>query len=97
MNLVGIIRKPLITEKSMAQAARNCYVFAVNPQANKGEIKAAIEATYGVDVLSVKTANLPGARRRVGRLRRELVRSPSKKAFVELAKGQTIDVFESRT
>lgn len=92
-----IIIRPIITEKSMQEAAGNRYAFAVNPLATKGQIKSVIQETYGVEVISVKTAKVPGKRRRVGRKRREQKKPDGKKAYIELKSGQTIDIFETQS
>lgn len=91
-----ILRKPVITEKSMANTALGIYTFHVDPQASKGQIKAAIEDAFDVDVLSVKTARVAGKTRRTGRLRKKLLTSPTKKAYVKIKAGQKIAVFETQ-
>ena len=61
-----IIRKPVITEKSMEIMGDKKYTFLVHPQANKVEIKKAVEAVFGVKVLEVKTMNSLGKVKRMG-------------------------------
>ena len=84
-----IIRNPVITEKATALSERNQVVFRVALDATKPEIKAAIEGLFGVSVIGVNTLVLKGKTKRFkghpGR------RSDVKKAFVTLAKGQSID------
>ena len=71
MDLYHIVIRPLITEKSTHQAAHNsarrggAYSFEVHPDANKTQIKDAVQKLYGVNVLSVRTSNKQGKRRRV--------------------------------
>jgi large subunit ribosomal protein L23 len=88
-----IIVRPIITEKSSAgQMNENHYTFEVSPDANKHEIKQAVERLFSVHVQQVRTAQQRGKWRRrgvhVGK------RANWKKAVVKLAEGETIDVFE---
>ena len=96
MNFPGVIKKPIITEKSMQEAIANRYTFEVVIQATKGQIKEDIQQLFGVEVVKVRTAKIAGDRKRVGRLRREIKKSDGKKAIVELKKGQKIDIFETQ-
>ena len=93
MNLHDIIQKPLITEKSsIGRDELNLATFAVDPRANKQEIKRAVEAMFDVKVVGVRTMQQQGKKRRVGRV---LGRRPRwKKAIVQLAVGQSIEFFE---
>jgi large subunit ribosomal protein L23 len=59
-----VIRKPVISEKSYGLLERQKYTFVVAPDANKTQIKIAIEKIFGVQVLSVNTLNRPGKRKR---------------------------------
>jgi large subunit ribosomal protein L23 len=59
-----VIRKPVISEKSYGLLEQQKYTFVVAPQANKTEIKIAIEKIFGVQVVSVNTLNRPGKRKR---------------------------------
>ncbi len=91
-----IIIRPIVTEKSMAQAEgtlpRNKYAFEVHPEANKTEIKRAVSALWSVDVVKVNTITVRGKERRQS-FRHRIGRTPRrKKAIVTLAEGQTIDV-----
>ena len=87
-----IIKRPIITEKSMSLKEKfNKYTFAVDPKANKIEIKEAVEAIFNVKVLSVNTLNVSGKAKRMGKY--EGTTSAYKKAIVELAEGQTIEAF----
>ena len=90
-----IIRRPLVTEKSMKLADfENQYSFVVNPKANKILVKEAIELAWPeVTVEKVRIANMPAKRAR--RLRRIAVRKPGwKKAVVTLSPGDSIEIFE---
>jgi large subunit ribosomal protein L23 len=59
-----VIRKPVISEKSYGLLEQQKYTFVVAPDANKTEIKIAIEKIFGVQVVSVNTLNRPGKRKR---------------------------------
>ncbi len=67
MNPYDIIIKPIITEKSMMDAQEKRYTFQVNKNANKYQIKDAVEKIFGVKVLRVNTMNYDGKVKRVGR------------------------------
>ena len=94
MNAYDIIRRPVITEQSMADIADKKYVFEVAVDSNKTEIKAAVEEIFGVKVAKVNTIRMQGKRKRtgaypVGR------RAAYKKAIVTLtADSKTIEFFE---
>jgi len=91
-----VLRRPIVTEKSNYQSSTlGQYVFEVASEANKAEIKEAIEALFDVNVVRVNVINSPPKRTRRLRNRRLLVRRRSyKKAVVTLAAGQRIDMFE---
>jgi len=88
-----VILSPLVTEKgTLVGETGNQVLFKVAPDANKIEIKKAVEDFFKVKVVRVHTVRLLGKRRRVGRI---LGQRPSwKKAYVTLAEGQRIDFFE---
>ena len=92
-DLRQVIRKPLITEKStIERELGNIVTFAVDREANKPEIKRAVEQLFGVKVLEVRTQVMRGKTRRVGI---RTGRKPSwKKARVRLAEGENIEFFE---
>ena len=92
MNKWEIIKGPIITEKSNDLLEKeNKYTFKVALDANKVEIKQAIEAIYKVKVLEIATIRVLPKRRRVGKY--EGYRSAYKKAIVKLAKDDKIDAF----
>ena len=94
MNAYDIIRKPIITEQSMADVADKKYVFEVAMAANKTEIKAAVETIFGVKVAKVNTAIVGGKVKRTGAYPAGK-RSDYKKAVVTLtADSKTIELFE---
>ena len=85
-----VIRSPVITEKATALTERNQVVFRVAIGATKPEIKASVEALFGVKVLGVNTLVQKGKTKRFKG--RPGVRSDVKKAYVQLAEGQSIDM-----
>ncbi|NPA49723.1 MAG: 50S ribosomal protein L23 [Thermodesulfobacteria bacterium] len=89
-----IILQPAITEKSMYLKEKNNQVtFWVHPDANKIEIKKAVEDLFNVKVEKVQTIRVKGKPKRVYRY--EGRRPVRKKAIVRLAPGQTIEFFET--
>ncbi len=91
----SLLKKPIITEKSLHQAAsENKYTIEVERRATKNQIKAAVEETYGVTVESVQTITGHRVRKTTGRKRMKTVVAPRKKAIIRLKAGQKIDVFE---
>ena len=96
-DLSKIILKPVITERSNAiKETDNRFVFEVHPNANNREIRLAVEKLFGVTVKDVRTCNMKGKPKTTtmkgGRFTGK--RPDRKKAFVTLAQGQNIDVFE---
>jgi large subunit ribosomal protein L23 len=88
-----IIRRPMITEKSTRQKEEGRqYVFEVDRDANKIEIQTAVERLFKVKVLQVRTCNVLGKMKRLGR--RYGKRADWKKAVVTLKEGDRIDFFE---
>ncbi|MBO5369773.1 MAG: 50S ribosomal protein L23, partial [Clostridia bacterium] len=89
-----IIIKPIVSEKSMDQLADRKYTFKVAPNANKIEIKRAVEEIFGVEVEKVTTANILGKVKRMGATSGK--RADWKKAIVKLtANSKTIEFFDS--
>ena len=88
----SIVERPLITEKNqLLQDTENKYVFEVARDANKLEIKQAIEKIFDVRVESVRTMRMQGKLKRFGRF--EGRRSNWKKAIIKLTDGDVIDLF----
>lgn len=92
MQIDQIIIKPLITEKSTNAVKSNYYAFIVDKDANKFQIKNALEELYSVKVGKVKIVNRKGKKRRVGRMRREKKLPDTKIAYVKLLKG-SLEIF----
>ncbi len=88
--LYRIIEKPVVTEKAVALAGRNKYVFKVWQKTNKIEVRKAIEKLYGVKVKDVRVINTLGKSRQVGRF--EGWKPGFKKAIVALEKGYKIEI-----
>ncbi|MDQ3157234.1 MAG: 50S ribosomal protein L23 [Actinomycetota bacterium] len=88
-----VLIAPVVSEKSYGLLDDNKYTFVVHPDANKTEIKIAVEKIFGVKVTSVNTLNRKGKvrRTRTG----EGKRKDTKRAIVSVAAGQTIDIFSS--
>ncbi len=88
-----VVIRPVVTERTTELGEeQNAYTFMVSKDANKIEIRHAIERLFSVKVASVNTLNYRGKWRRVGR---SLGRRPAyKKAIVTLAQGERIDVYE---
>lgn len=86
-----IIIEPVVSEKSYALLDEGRYTFVVAPDANKTEIKQAVEHIWGVRVRKVNTLRRPGKRVRFGLVRGQ--RKHTKRAVVTLAEGDQIDIF----
>ncbi len=93
-----ILIKPIITEKANSESELfNRYTFAVNKNANKLEIKNAVEKAYGVTIESVKTMNYP-VKRKTKYTKNGIVEAMKggyKKAIVQLADGDNIDFYSN--
>ena len=93
---MNILLKPVITEKATAESElKNRFTFLVDTDANKVQIKKAVENTYGVSVDKVRTMRY-GAERRIRYTKTGIQRGKSsriKKAIVQLAEGDTIDFY----
>ncbi|GIW69537.1 MAG: 50S ribosomal protein L23 [Patescibacteria group bacterium] len=92
MRLTNTIYKPIVTEKTYAQAARGFYSFKVPMDVTKESVAKEVEKMYGVKVVSVKSSVMPGKNRRIPGTRRYSGRSKWKKIIVKLKDGQTIDI-----
>ena len=90
MKHAGIIRRVQITEKGTKLACENQYILEVAPDANKIEIKKAVEGQFGVHVLSVNTQNYKGALRTL-RNRRVVRDGGWKRAVVTVKAGERIE------
>jgi large subunit ribosomal protein L23 len=93
MIIYDVIKKPLVTEKTTTEKdAHNVVAFIVNSDANKIEIKTAVEKLFKVEVGSVNTVTVAGKTKRQGT--RTGKRANWKKAYVTLKQGSNVDFFE---
>lgn len=95
MNVYDIIVRPLETEKAYLLREEGHYAFIVKKEANKLEIKRAVEEIYGVSVDRVRTMVVPGKANKTRGRRRVARRAPWKKALVTLAAGERIEALEA--
>lgn len=94
MTNYDIIIKPILSEKSYAGISTKRYTFKVHPDANRTQIKKAVEEIFSVKVDKVNTLNMEGKIKRMGK--NEGRRASYKKAFVQLsADSKPIEFFES--
>lgn len=93
MDIYQVIKEPHIAEKgSLQKELHNQITFKVDRRANKVEIRRAVETLFKTKVLHVRTMNMKGKKRRVGR---NIGKKPDwKKAIVKLAPGENIEFFE---
>ena len=91
-DIYKIIKRPIITEKTTNLKKQNKYVFEVNINATKSQIKQAVEKLFNVDVVDVRTMIMKGKLRRYGRY--EGYKPDWKKAIVTLKSGQIIKQIE---
>lgn len=90
-----VIIAPVVSEKSYSLIDNNAYTFLVHPQANKTEIRQAVEKIWGVKVVGVNTMNRKGKTKRFRFA--EGKRRDTKRAIVKLAPGDSIEIFEQQT
>jgi large subunit ribosomal protein L23 len=94
-NATAIIKRPILTEKSSNLVdTLNRYVFEVDKDASKYAVKTAVERLFDVKVLDVNTVNYRNQPRRFGRFVSKKV-TYYKKAYVQIAEGQKIELFKS--
>ena len=89
-----VILAPVVSEKSYGLIDNNAYTFLVHPEANKTEIRQAVETIWDVKVLSVNTINRKGKTKRFRLTQGK--RSDTKRAIVKLRLGDKIDLFEQQ-
>lgn len=92
MELLRVLKQPVISEKSFTMAEGGKYVFQVNPDATKIEIKKAVELAFKVHVISVNTVIIKGKVKRFGKIFGK--RKDFKKAVVTVKSGETIEDFK---
>ncbi len=91
--LRDVILAPVVSEKSYELLDEGRYTFLVRPDANKTEIKQAVQEIFNVRVVSVNTMNRKGKRKRFGVTQGR--RKDTKRAIVTLAEGEEIDIFDA--
>ena len=91
-----VILEPVVSEKSYNLLDEGAYTFKVHPDANKIEIRQAVESIFDVKVLKVTTANRKGKRKRNRRSLTFGSRPDTKRAIVTLVEGERIDLFEGQ-
>jgi large subunit ribosomal protein L23 len=89
-----VLHRPIVSEKSYALMDRHVYVFAVDSDATKIDVRHAVEQAFGVKVVKVNTLVRKGKHRRNRRTNKMGSTSDSKRAIVTLAPGSKIDLFE---
>jgi len=90
MNAEDIIKRPILTEKSLAEVSKNRFAFVVVKSATSGQVRESIEHLFNVKVKTIRLLNIPGKPKRSGR---KIGHTKGyKKAIVELSKGK-IDLF----
>ena len=92
MHLYEVLRRPLVSEKNTELQAQGKYAFEVAREANKHQIKQAVEKAFKVEVIAVNVMTVPGKTRRIGR--RQVLTQSWKKAIVTLKPGDSIGLFE---
>jgi large subunit ribosomal protein L23 len=92
MQLFEVLRRPLVTEKGTSLQVMGKYAFEVAGEANKVQVKQAVEKAFKVTVTAVNIMTVRGRAKRVGR--KQIVKSPWKKAVVTLKTGDKIQIFE---
>lgn len=92
--MLQIIKRPLLTEKAMSNTEKGQYIFEVSPDANKIQIKKAIEDMFEVEIVSIRTARIKGKVKRKF-TKRGLMEGRTnlrKKAYITLKAGQAIEL-----
>ncbi len=92
MNPHDVILRPVLSEKALTGIESSKYVFYVHPNANRTQIKDAVELVFGVQVVKLNLSNVRGKEKTMGRYRG--VRPQRKKAMVTLRAGQKIQQLE---
>lgn len=95
MNPHDVIQRPVLSEKAVGEIENGKYSFFVHPDANRSQIKDAVERVFDVDVVKINLQNIRGKTKRMGRFLGR--RADRKKAIVTLAAGQKIQQLEGLT
>jgi large subunit ribosomal protein L23 len=97
MNLKDVIKRPIITEKSLAETERHRYTFEVDRHATKTQIKAAVHKYLKVDAVAIRTSLITGLIKRTGRRRLPSETPTTKKAIIQIKPDQKLTFFETRS
>ena len=89
-----VILSPIVSEKSLQETAFNKYTFKVNPKANKHQIKEAVEETFSVDVVKIRTIKSKPMVKKSRKTKKIIKVKVTKKAIVQLKPKQKIDLFD---
>lgn len=92
--MINTLIRPIITEKSMREAARGRFTFAVEKSAHKKQISFAVRQSFKVTPVKIQTVSVPGATHRAGKRRLATKASDWKKAIVTVKTGEKIDLFD---
>jgi large subunit ribosomal protein L23 len=95
MDARDVIIAPIVSEKSYSLEAAGVYTLEVHPDANKIQIRQAVESIFGVHVVKVNTLNRQGKRKRNRRSWTMGKRAATKRALVTLAAGETLPIYGS--
>lgn len=95
MILQDVIKKPVITEKSLRDAAAGVFTFDVSLDASKNQVRKTVEDLFRVHVRKITSAHLKGKKRLTGKKRVPVYEKDRKKVWVKLAQGEKIDLFET--
>lgn len=93
----AVILKPVVNEKSMALTKSGFYTFLIDRETSKGVIEKVVKEKFKVDVLSVKTINIKSKKKLQRSRKGYFYTSASKKAIIQVKKGQKIALFETIT
>lgn len=91
-----VLRRPIVSEKSMKGVQQSRYTFEVDRNATKSDVARAVESQFQVEVVTVRTINVKPKPRWSGRVRKQAYKIAFKKAVVQLISGQKIDLFETQ-
>lgn len=92
-----ILKRPIITEKTYRLAQDKVFTFEVDTHATKGQIREAVEETFGVTVVDVHTVSIAGKVKKTGRRRLSSQQPKKKKAMVRIKPDQSIEVFDIKS
>ena len=95
MNPHDVVLRPVLSEKAVMEIENGKYAFFVHPDANRSQIKDAVERVFDVDVIKINVQTVAGKVKRMGRFAGR--RAERKKAIVTLAAGQKIQQLEGLT